>query len=125
MKRRPRILIVDDSDELRELLRRTVGSDDIEIFEASDGPSAVATARKHVPDLIFMDILMPGEFDGFEACRRIKADEKTASCCVVFLSGRAGRRDIEEGGKAGGDSFLIKPFSPIELIRKVDEFIER
>ena len=71
------------------------------------------------PDVVVLDVMMPGGLDGIEVCRRIRADPHMGHTKVVMLSARGSARDIDEGRKAGADVYLIKPFSPLELIQQV------
>jgi diguanylate cyclase (GGDEF)-like protein len=107
---RPSILIADDTPENLELLGYLLGGD-YKIFLAATGQEAVALALAHSPDLILMDVLMPG-MDGFEACRQIKADVRTADIPVIFVT--AIDQDAEEtrGLELGAIDFISKPFSP-------------
>ncbi len=118
------ILIVDDQERIRELVVATLGGiGDYQIIEASSGEDAVAMARDKNPDLILMDVSMPGSYDGFEAARKIKGDPDTSNIFVVMLTARGQLSDKDEGEKAGVDGYFVKPFSPVELIRKVESLI--
>lgn len=120
-----KILIVDDQAEVRELVEVTLRVGDYQVFQAANATEALAQARRESPDLIVMDVMMPGEMDGIEATRRIKADPETAGCRVVILTARGQQEDIESGSAAGADGYFIKPFSPLELIGKVEELLTR
>jgi CheY-like chemotaxis protein len=115
-----RLLIVDDKREIRQLVRATLEFDGWEVFEAETGDGAVSAAAQHKPDLVIMDMMMPGTIDGMEATRRIKAAPETADCKVVMLSGS----DIElreTALAAGVAEFIQKPFSPLDLMDKIGE----
>ncbi len=118
-----KILIVDDLIEIRELVGVTLRSDDYRVIQAESGEKAIEIARAEKPDLIIMDIMMPGEIDGLEAIRVIKNDPETKDCKIIVLSGKGQAVDIEEGSKAGADGYFVKPFSPLELIKKVEEVL--
>jgi CheY-like chemotaxis protein len=119
-----KILIVDDQLEVRELVQVTLEVGDYQILTAENGQQAIDIARAERPDIILMDIMMPGSaVDGLEACRRLKADPATSDITLVLLSAKGQEVDIEAGKKAGADDYFTKPFSPIALIEKVEEVI--
>ncbi|MGH2688476.1 MAG: response regulator, partial [Actinomycetota bacterium] len=109
-----------DEDGIRSLVRMTLESDAYEILEASDGAEALQLAREHRPDLLLLDVMMPG-LTGLEVCRTLKSDPATAGITIVMLTARAQDSDREAGQEAGAESYFTKPFSPVALLRKVDE----
>ena len=118
------ILIVDDHERIRELVAATLGDiGDYQILEAINGEEGVALARESNPDLILMDVTMPGQYDGLEAARIIKSDPDTKEIYVVMLTAKGQLADKERGDEAGVDGYFVKPFSPIELINKVESLI--
>ncbi len=118
-----KILIVDDEWEIRNLVERTLRSDRYQILQAENGEKAIEIARAEKPDLIIMDIMMPGGIDGFEATRILKNDPKTRGNTVIVLSAIGREAEIERGSEAGADDYFIKPFSPLALVRKVEEVV--
>ncbi len=122
-ERMKKILIVDDAAVIRDLVERSLGRDDCEILKAENAEEAVAIARQEKPDLIMMDIMMPGAFDGLEATRMLKNDPQTSDCIVILLTAKGQKTDIEKGIQAGADDYFVKPFSPLELMRKVDDLL--
>ena len=120
---RKSILIVDDETEIRELVSVTLNVDDYQIYEAENGKAALEIARREVPDLIILDVMMPGGIDGYEVCRQLKTDPRTRNCVVVMLTARGKKVDRQKGVDAGADSYFTKPFSPLELLSKVDEVL--
>lgn len=114
-----KILIVDDRYEIRKLVEMTLELGDFECLQASDGPSALQLIRTERPDVVLLDIMMPGVLDGLDVCRAVKSDASMQTK-IVLLTARGQQVDIEEGLKAGADSYLVKPFSPIELITTVE-----
>lgn len=114
-----KILVVDDQGELRKLVRMTLEFGDYELHEVEDGERALELIDKVRPDVVILDIMMPGDIDGIQVCESIKSDEKTSSTFVILLSARGQKSDIEKGEKAGADAYLVKPFSPLELIEIV------
>lgn len=111
-----KILIVDDHSDIRKLIRMTLEFDGYEIHEAVDGESALQVAAACRPDLVLLDVMMPGAFDGLECCRRLKADPVLRHAHVMLLSARGQARDREAGLLAGAEGYLVKPFSPLQLI---------
>ena len=118
-----KILIVDDNLEIRELINITLREDDYQILEAKTGQEAIEIAKAESPDLIIMDVMMPGETDGLEATRILKNDPVTKDCKIVVLSAKGQKIDIEKGSEAGADYYFVKPFEPIDLIAKVEEVL--
>ena len=117
-----KILIVDDQREIRELVAATLRIGPYQIFQAANGPEALDLAQRERPDLILLDVMMQvGGMDGFEACRRIKTDLETSHSFVMMLTARGQKSDLEQGYAAGANDYFIKPFSPLELMAKVDE----
>jgi len=118
-----KILIVDDTKEIRQIVKTTLDSEDYKVFEASNGQKAVESARKHKPDIIIMDVVMPGGMDRIEATRQIKSDPETAHCKVIILTGSESDRK-KEGLEAGACDFFIKPFSPLDLLTKIEKLLD-
>jgi DNA-binding response OmpR family regulator len=114
-----KVLIVDDRAEIRKLVQMTLELGDYQFMEAADGVTALHIIRTSKPDVALLDIMMPGEIDGLDACRTAKSDPSVKSR-IVLLTARGQQTDIEEGLKAGADAYLVKPFSPIELIDTVE-----
>jgi DNA-binding response OmpR family regulator len=110
------ILIVDDHADIRRLIRMTLEFEDYKIYEAADGDAALSFTATIRPDVILLDVMMPGAIDGLEVCRRIKATPALSGVQVILLSARGQARDREAGLQAGADAYLIKPFSPLQLI---------
>jgi two-component system phosphate regulon response regulator PhoB len=115
-----KVLIADDEDGVRSLVRMTLEVDSFEILEARDGEEALAMAREHRPDLIFLDVMMPGR-SGVDVCRDLKRDGETSGITVVLLTANAQEQDRERGLDAGADDYFTKPFSPVGLLGKVEE----
>jgi CheY-like chemotaxis protein len=119
-----KILIVDDQVEVRELVQVTLEIGDYKILTAENGQEALEIAQAEHPDIILMDIMMPGSsVDGLEACRRLKTNADTAHITIVMLSAKGQESDLSAGRAAGADDYFTKPFSPIALIEKVEQVI--
>lgn len=119
-----KILIVDDQIEVRELVQVTLEIGDYEILSAQNGQQALEIAQAEHPDLILLDIMMPGSIDGLEVCRRLKSNLATADIIVVVLSAKGQEIDIAIGKQVGADAYFTKPFSPIALIEKIEAVID-
>ncbi len=120
-----KILVVDDEKDIRDLVEVTLLRSDHLVIKADSGDKAVEIARIQKPDLILMDIMMPGKIDGLEATRVLKNDPETRQCTIVLLTAKGQLADRQEGIKAGADDYFVKPFSPLELLRKVDQILDR
>jgi two-component system cell cycle response regulator DivK len=117
-----RILVVEDQEDLRGVLRDLLAGSGYSVIEAADGEAGVAKAKSDHPDLILMDIQMP-VIDGYEATRRIKADPALKPTPVVAVSSFAMKGDEEKARAAGCDHYVTKPFSPMQLLRLVRGFL--
>ena len=120
-----RILIIEDQSDIRRLIRWTLEFEDYEIHEAATGPDGLAAAAALKPDLILLDVMMPGGLDGFQVCTQIKADPALKHTPVIVLTARSQQRDREAGERAGADAFLAKPFSPLELVETVGGMVKQ
>ena len=118
-----KILIVDDRLEVRELVEVTLRVKEYQILQAPSGEAAIEIVKTEKPDLILMDIMMPGGMDGLEATRIIKNDPETKDCTVIMLTAKGQQADREKGLEAGADDYFVKPFSPLDLIKKVEEVL--
>ncbi|MDD5329946.1 MAG: response regulator [Sulfuricella sp.] len=114
-----KILIVDDQSDLRKLLRMTLALIDCDVHEADSGLAAMATMRTLKPDVVILDVMLPGGIDGYQVCQAIKADPSTKKAFVLLLSARGQKSDKEEGRRVGADGYMVKPFSPLELIETI------
>jgi two-component system cell cycle response regulator DivK len=117
-----KILVVEDTEDNRQILRDLLGTAGYEMIEAHDGAEGVAQATEHRPDLILMDIQMP-VMDGYEATRRIKADPALKSIPVIAVTSYALSGDEDKARAAGCDGYIAKPFSPRQMLAKVREVI--
>jgi CheY-like chemotaxis protein len=115
------VLIVDDDPFIRKLVATTLGDvGDYRLLEAGDGRQAVDVALADPPQIVFLDIDMPG-VDGLEVCRRLRERAETTGTTIVMLTAAAGPEAERAAEEAGADLFLTKPFSPLELLRLVDD----
>jgi two-component system, cell cycle response regulator DivK len=122
MSNAKRILIVEDTEDNRQIMRDLLGQAGFEIVEAHDGEAGVAMAAAHQPDLILMDFQLP-LLDGYEATRRIKADPTTRDIPVIAVTSYALSGDEAKAMEVGCSGYIAKPFSPKKLLAKVREFL--
>ncbi len=120
----PRVLVIDDEGPIRLLCRVNLEAAGMEISEAEDGPSGVEAARAAQPDVILLDVMMPG-MDGWEVFGELLKDERTAKIPIVFLTARAELRDQARGLELGGVDYVTKPFNPLHLAPLVNDLLER
>ncbi len=118
-----RILVVEDQEDNRQMLRDLLGSVGHEMIEAHDGETAVAQAAKHRPDLILMDIQLP-IMDGYEATRRIKANPELYAIPIIVVTSYALSGDEDKARAAGCDADVTKPYSPRQLLAKINEYLK-
>lgn len=111
------VVMVEDNADLRELIRMTLGSGDFDLFESDSADKARELISAIRPEFVLLDIMLPGELDGFGLCRWIKSDRDLATTKVIILSARGQAVDLREGENAGADGYLVKPFSPLELMQ--------
>ena len=118
-----RVLIAEDHAHIRTLIRMTLEFEGFDIHEASDGTSGLHKAAEINPDVMLLDIMMPGELDGLQVCQKLKADPRLARVKVILLTARGQVRDRAEGKAAGAEDYLVKPFSPLQLIEVIERHI--
>ena len=117
-----RILVIEDQEDNRQILRDLLTSADFEVIEAVDGEAGLAAVAAHRPDLVLMDIQLPG-LDGYEATRRIKADAGLRAIPVIAVTSYGLAGDAEKARVAGCDDYISKPYSPRQLLAKVREYL--
>jgi CheY-like chemotaxis protein len=114
------VVIADDEPSMRLLVHATIESDDYTVVEAVDGTQAWAMIQEHKPSLVLLDVQMPG-LSGLEVLQLIKGEPSLAATRVILLTAKAQESDIEAGLIAGADFYLTKPFSPLDLLTRVEE----
>lgn len=117
-----KVLIADDEHNIRHILDFSLHAEGFAVVAASNGEEAMTLAISERPDLVILDVMMPGQ-GGIETCRQLKGDERTAQIPVVLLTAKASRQDREEGTAAGADDYITKPFSPAKVIGVVQNFL--
>lgn len=121
---RPRVLLVDDYPDAREMYSEYLDFSGFEVIEAANGMEALQRAVEEGPDIVLMDLSLP-VMDGWEATRRLKADPRTAGIPVVALTGHALAGISEGARKAGCDAFVTKPCLPEDLVKEIRKVLER
>src|SRR5512141_1999574 len=121
MDRRPLVLVVDDEAPIRQLVRGYLEAEAFEVGEAADGPAALAAVRERTPDVVVLDIMLPG-LDGIEVCRQLRT---FSDAYVLMLTARGEEIDRVVGLRVGADDYLVKPFSPRELVARVKALLRR
>lgn len=120
----PRILVVDDDADIRDMLSFKLAKAGYEVHTENDGETGLAAARELHPDLILLDWMMP-RLTGPEVCRQLRDEESTARVPVILLTAKAQEADVERGFATGADDYISKPFSPGELISRVQALLAR
>jgi two-component system alkaline phosphatase synthesis response regulator PhoP len=117
-----RILVVDDEIYIVHILDFSLGMEGYEVVTALDGEQALEKARTEKPDLIVLDIMMP-KLDGYETCKRLKADPTTKDMPVILLSAKGRNVDQKVGFEVGADDYITKPFSPRKLVERINAIL--
>jgi DNA-binding response OmpR family regulator len=120
----PRVLVIDDEEPIRLLCRVNLEAAEIDVSEAEDGKSGLEAARAERPDVILLDVMMPG-MDGWQVFEALVQDERTSEIPIVFLTARAELRDQARGLELGGVDYVTKPFNPLTLAPLVEDLLAR
>ena len=118
-----KVLIAEDHEFMIKVLGFNLNQEGYDVIVAKNGNDAIELIQNESPDLILLDIMMPGK-NGYEVCKIIKANEKTASIPILMVSALGQKADAEKGIKAGAEDFITKPFSPKALISKIKSIID-
>jgi CheY-like chemotaxis protein len=118
-----KILIVDDQRDIRRLVKLALAPDYV-LLEAENGADALEVVRREVPDLVVLDIMMPGSIDGLGVLDAIRLDPELKDIKVVLISARGQARDYAVGVQHGADAYFIKPFSPIDLVDRISRLLK-
>jgi DNA-binding response OmpR family regulator len=124
MPPKKKILVAEDEPDIRGLIVFSLQFAGFNVVEAFNGEDAVQKATKEKPDLILLDVRMP-KMTGYEACQALKAQSSTAHIPVVFLSARGQESEIKHGLELGAEEYILKPFAPDELYRRVESILQR
>jgi two-component system alkaline phosphatase synthesis response regulator PhoP len=121
---RENILVVDDEEDVLELVRYNLDKNGYSVLTASSGEEAITLARSERPDLVVLDLMLPG-IDGLEVCKKLKADSKTDHIPVVMLTAKGEETDVVTGLELGADDYVTKPFSPKVLVARIKRILHR
>ena len=121
-ERLPRVLVVDDEAVIRQLIAINLELEGFEVHQAVDGLDAVDMARTVDPDVVTLDVMMPG-LDGWATAQRLRADPSTSRARIVMISARTRPADVERGRDAGADEYVTKPFDPDEVVAAVRRLV--
>jgi two-component system phosphate regulon response regulator PhoB len=119
-----KILIVDDEEDVLELIRYNLDKNGYRIETATTGEEALTKARAKLPDLIILDLMLPG-IDGLEVCKKLKSEPKTQNIPIIMLTAKGEETDIVTGLEVGADDYITKPFSPKVLVARVRRILHR
>jgi DNA-binding response OmpR family regulator len=119
-----KVLVIDDEAPIRLLCRVNLEAEGMSVIEAADGPSGVDKARDETPDVILLDVMMPG-LDGWRVAEQLLEDQRTVGIPIIFLTARAEFRDRARGLDIGGVDYVTKPFNPLELAPLVQGLLNR
>jgi DNA-binding response OmpR family regulator len=119
-----KVLVIDDEAPIRLLCRVNLEAEKMEVLEASDGATGLQRAREGKPDVILLDVMMPG-VDGWQIAEQLLEDNRTSGIPIIFLTARAEFRDRARGLDIGGVDYVTKPFNPLELAPLVEDVLAR
>jgi DNA-binding response OmpR family regulator len=119
-----RVLVIDDEAPIRLLCRVNLEAEGMDVLEAADGPTGLELSRENAPDVVLLDVMMPG-LDGWQVAEQLLQDERTSDIPIIFLTARAEFRDRARGLDIGGVDYVTKPFNPLELAPLVRDLLER
>jgi DNA-binding response OmpR family regulator len=117
-----RILIVEDSDAIRRMIEALVAARGFKVTAVSSGAKGLEAAATDVPDVVLLDLNLPGPYDGIEVCKRLRAEPATASTPIVFITAMADAESKQRAVDAGATAYYTKPFSPTALLKEISSF---
>lgn len=120
IKMKHKVLIVDDQADIRRMMAISLG-DEFDLLEAEDGLTALEMLRQHRPDVVLLDIMMPGGLDGLQVLEIIRADAVLKATRVILVSAKGQVSDYELGMQKGANAYFVKPFSPLQLLAAIHE----
>jgi len=122
--RKPTLLVIEDDPDIVELLRYNLEREGYRVLVATDGERGLGDAARHQPDLVLLDLMLPG-MDGLEVCKRLRAQDGTRGIPILMLTAKSEETDVVIGLEMGADDYLAKPFSPRELVARVRALLRR
>lgn len=120
---RKKVLIADDNENIRDALTYLLEDEGYELLLAKDGADTLRKVRERKPDILFLDIMMP-EINGYDVCRTIKNDPDLKSIYVIMLTAKGQVAEQERGKDVGADEYIVKPFSPMEILARVKNLLQ-
>ena len=120
-----RILVVEDQDSIRNMIEALVRARGYEVTAVNSGTKALDSASQQTPDLVLLDVTMPGQYDGIQVCERLRATPETQDVPVVIISAVTDEQTKERASKAGATAYYTKPFSPMALLKELDRWAAR
>jgi DNA-binding response OmpR family regulator len=121
---RKKILVADDNENIREALTYLLEDEGYQLWLAKDGAETITKVREFRPDILFLDIMMP-EINGYDVCRTIKSDPNLKNTYVIMLTAKGQVAEQERGKEVGADEYIVKPFSPMEILTKIKNILEK
>ncbi|NIJ10851.1 DNA-binding response OmpR family regulator [Saccharomonospora amisosensis] len=118
------ILVVDDDADIRDLVAFKLEMSGYDVNTVGDGPAALSAIADNQPDLVVLDVMMPG-MSGYDVCRQLREEPATRHLPIIMLTARAQDRDVDTGFSSGADDYVVKPFNPQELLRRVSALLGR
>ncbi len=118
------VLVADDDADIRDLVAFKLEQAGLEVVAVEDGQAALEQARARQPTLAVLDVSMPG-LSGIDVCRMLRAEPSTAGMLIIMLTARVQEQDVEGGFSAGADDYVTKPFSPRELVSRIQAMLSR
>lgn len=115
-----RILVVEDQDAIRRMIEALVQARGYEVVAVASGAKGIDVAATAPPDIVLLDLMLPGQYDGFEVCRRLRSDPSTRSVPVVIISALDDADSRARAAEAGANAYYTKPFSPIALLKEIE-----
>lgn len=119
---RKKILIADDNENIRDALTYLLEDEGYELFLAKDGKDTLKKVKEHRPDVLFLDIMMP-EINGYDVCKAIKGDPALKQTYIIILTAKGQVAEQERGKEAGADEYIVKPFSPMDILTKIKSIL--
>ena len=120
-----RILICEDQDSIRRMIEALVEARGYKVTAVPSGTKAIDIAMTDAPDIVLLDLMLPGQYDGFEVCRRLRSDPSTKDVPVVIISALDDEDSRSKAAAAGANAYYTKPFSPIALLKEIDRIKEQ
>lgn len=118
-----KILIVEDEPDIIDIFKVAMDYGPFELITATRGLEALEVAIREMPELILLDIMMPGRIDGYEVCRKLKSYQETKDIYIIFVTAKGMNADIQTGFEAGADEYIVKPFKIMPLLKKIESIL--